>query len=53
MLGHKLAGVMTVYKKHDYLKDQEHAYITWFNHLSRLNSEQNVVPFRINLANQR
>lgn len=50
MLGHKLAGVMAVYNKHDYLKDQEHAYVTWYNHLQRLNTEQNVFCFKLSRA---
>ncbi|WP_423186816.1 tyrosine-type recombinase/integrase [Alishewanella sp. d11] len=50
MLGHKLAGVMAVYNKHDYLKDQEHAYITWYNHLVTNAADSNVVAFKKHTA---
>lgn len=44
MLGHKLTGVMAVYNKHDYIKDQEHAYLTWFNYLENNAYQSNVKP---------
>lgn len=36
MLGHKMSGVMAIYNKHDYLKEQLHAYNIWLDHLDLL-----------------
>lgn len=50
MLGHKLTGVMAVYNKHDYIKDQDHAYITWFNYLEEIAFNSNVTHINRPLA---
>lgn len=46
MLGHKLTGVMAVYNKHDYIKEQEHAYLTWFDYLQNNAYQSNVAQLR-------
>lgn len=46
MLGHKLTGVMAVYNKHDYIKDQEHTYLTWFEYLQNNAYQSNVMHLK-------
>jgi integrase len=46
MLGHKLTGVMAVYNKHDYIEEQEHAYLTWFDYLQNNAYHSNVAQLR-------
>lgn len=51
MLGHKLAGVMAVYNKHDYIKDQEKAYLTWYDYLENNAFQSNVITLTPKAAN--